>query len=483
MNIIRMGEVALLLFLTQSCQPLIGITDTNLSSATGGSTALDQCGDGLIQPNEGCDDGNQASGDGCSSRCQWEPVLVTVGGQQSCALGPNGVAKCWGDSRWGELGVWDVGLGAWDVEARGDDANEMGEALPALWLANGRKVKWVVTGHRHSCIALDDESISCWGGVASELDPNLSTPGTASLNFGKNVQFLSAGTYHTCALFEVGSLTCWGLNSTGQLGVGDSRDRDLLKGGAKQDDLRSVELGNGRRASAVAAGGSHTCAILEDHSLKCWGANDHGQLGIQNTSYRGIDPLDTESERTDVNLGSGRTARVVATGENHTCAILDNQALKCWGANDHGQLGLGDTVNRGGAPGDMGDALPEVNLGGAHAMALAMGESHTCALLDDDTVLCWGANAYGQLGQGDKEERSSAYSAEQGSSKTVDLGTGRHALQIASGYMHNCALLEDGSVKCWGRNEYGQLGVEDSRTRGDSTSEMGDQLEAVDLTF
>jgi len=151
-----------------------------------------------------------------------------------------------------------------------------------------------------------------------------------------------------------------------------------------------------------------------------------------------------------VDLGSGWTAVEVAAGGYHTCVRLQNGAekvIKCWGYNSYGQLGLGDTNGWGGGRGQMGDSLPAVQLGtGRSAVALALGDEHSCALLDDASVKCWGWNYYSQLGMGDTRNRGDG-SGEMGDSlSVVDLGPGRTVVQLVAGRRHNCALLEDGQL-------------------------------------
>lgn len=134
----------------------------------------------------------------------------------------------------------------------------------------------------------------------------------------------------------------------------------------------------------------------------------------------------------------------------HTCAVLSHGAVKCWGRNEWGQLGLGDPFDRGANPGDMGDSLPAVDLGsGQGAVALAV-SSHTCALLSDGSVKCWGLNDYGQLGLGDTENRGDGPGEMCDNLPAVSLGTGRTAVGLVAGWGHGCARLDDGSAKCWG---------------------------------
>jgi hypothetical protein len=156
-----------------------------------------------------------------------------------------------------------------------------------------------------------------------------------------------------------------------------------------------------------------------------------------------------------INLGSGRTAKVVSAGYQHNCAILDDDTLKCWGVNSYSQLGYGDTNNRGDAAGEMGDALLAINLGtGRTAKVVSAGYYHTCAILDDDTLKCWGRNTNGQLGYGDSTSRTAPEAT-----AVVNLGAGRTAKAVSTGSSHTCALLDDDTLKCWGDNSNGRVGV------------------------
>ncbi|NDA77286.1 MAG: hypothetical protein EBY07_05690, partial [Actinobacteria bacterium] len=135
------------------------------------------------------------------------------------------------------------------------------------------------------------------------------------------------------------------------------------------DNLPTVNLGTGRTATAVSVGGVHVCAILDNSSVKCWGYNggsspqNGGELGLGDTANRGDGPNEMGDNLPTVDLGTGRTAISISAGAAHTCVVLDNNKVKCWGLNFAGQLGLGDTANRGDAANEMGDNLPTVDLG------------------------------------------------------------------------------------------------------------------------
>ena len=172
-------------------------------------------------------------------------------------------------------------------------------------------------------------------------------------------------------------------------------------------------------------------------------------------------------------------AKPIVGGCAHFCVIANGDVV-CWGQGEYGQLGTGSVSNVGNAPGEMGDKLKRVPLG-SKATQLASGCQHTCALTDDGKVMCWGRNQYGQLGVGADVGEIGADFIEGNEITAVDLGTGMEAIQIVAGLEHTCALLSDRSVKCWGRNNKGQLGQEEppSKNRGTSPMDMGDDLPPI----
>jgi alpha-tubulin suppressor-like RCC1 family protein len=191
------------------------------------------------------------------------------------------------------------------------------------------------------------------------------------------------------------------------------------------DALPFVDVGNSKSATAIAAGGYHTCAILTGGALKCWGENrDVCALGIGEGGDRGDEAGEMGDALPKVDLGTGRSAKAVAAGVGYTCAILDNDAVKCWGHSQSGQAGLGTNLSlgRGCRESEMGNGLPTVALGTDRtAMAIAARDA-TCASLDDGTLKCWGYNAFGQLGLGDTNNRGDAPGEMGDSLPTVALG-------------------------------------------------------------
>ena len=178
-------------------------------------------------------------------------------------------------------------------------------------------------------------------------------------------------------------------------------------------------------------------------------------------------------------LESGVTS--IAAGGWHTCALMSGGALKCWGLNDLGQLGLNSTNNYGDNVTEIGDDLPFVNLGtGKTVSALSLGSRHSCAVLTDATMKCWGHNGYGQLGLGNTTTHGDYWSGNMGDSlPIISVGTGKSPLAITTRGNTTCAILSAGVLKCWGHNTSGQLGQGDTVTRGDNANEMGDNLPYV----
>ena len=155
--------------------------------------------------------------------------------------------------------------------------------------------------------------------------------------------------------------------------------------------------------------------MLDNGDLKCWGANHYGQLGDGGGNSKTNAPSSTA-----INLGTGRTAVAVSAGSGHTCAILDNGDLKCWGRDDYGQLGDGGTNTNTNAP-----SSTAINLGtGRTAVAVSVGGYHTCATLDNGDLKCWGLDSKGQLGDGGTNTGTNAPS-----STAIDLGTAGRPLR------------------------------------------------------
>lgn len=321
-------------------------------------------------------------------------------------------------------------------------------------------------GHSHSCVLIDG-GVRCWGWgyvLGTGSNTNRTTPAWVS-GLSSGVKAIAAGVGHTCALLDSGAVRCWGRNTAGQLGDG-----------TEVDSLVPVDVsGLGGSVKALAAGGDHTCVVLDTGNVQCWGLNANGQLGAGGGLYQTGVPHDVVGVYNAVALTGGIA---------HTCALLATGGMKCWGYNFDGEVGNGNNE----------DQYTPVDVNGLSSSVAQIdaGYRHTCALLNSGGVKCWGAladilantpqdmpgftsgvtkiaadgnhmcilntgggvrclgdNTYGQLGDG---------STTRSATPVQVSGLTAGATDIAAGYFHTCAVMGD-SARCWGNDYYGQLGI------------------------
>jgi alpha-tubulin suppressor-like RCC1 family protein len=353
--------------------------------------------------------------------------------------------------------------------------------------------RFVVTGLEHTCVITAASDLLCVGGNSrgqlgtGDTDSVGSTPGSTaaatpvSLGTGRKVAAVTAGDRHTCALLDNSSIKCWGDNQYGQLGYGDTSNRGD-QAGEMGSSLPAVALGAGRRPIAVSAGSQHTCALFDSGSIACWGRGAQGRLGTGATSSIGDGPGEMGDALRTVPLGRGRSATAVSGGGLTTCALLDRGDVKCWGYGATGSLGQESLETLGNEPGELGDALRPIKLGrGRSALAISAGYAHVCAVLDDTTLRCWGTSENGALGADNLATTIGATPSSMGDNlRAVPLGTGGGVSGVDVGYDHTCVTFRTTGVACWGANAQGQLGYGDTDDRGDAFDEIP-SLQAVDL--
>jgi hypothetical protein len=406
-----------------------------LAFAAGGQDDPADPGDGGTDA--GVDGGDDTDGgDGAAA------VSVSAGGRHTCAVIDGGDVKCWGSPQLCQLGY------GYDPELppEGYDSS-LPSTLPFVDV--GGNVAQIVAGGLHTCALLATGGMKCWGTessgelgvpVASEYNGTIGcwdVPADhAPIDFGVAIVQAAAGDGHTCALLEGGDVVCWGDGEHGETGYGGGAGYDMDDPGASA----RVELGGA--AVRISAGLDHTCAVLGNGDVYCWGDNQWGQLGLGDTEDVGDDELPSDVGPVDL----GGPAAQVSCGYYHTCAVLESGDVVCWGLGDNGQLGYGntDTIGNDEAPAsvgpvDVGDLVVEITTG----------ERFTCVRFEGGGTKCWGAIAYG-LGYivGDDEVPAEAPLVE----------VGGPVAAIDGGLTYVCALMQTGSVRCWGNGPFGQLG-------------------------
>jgi alpha-tubulin suppressor-like RCC1 family protein len=255
---------------------------------------------------------------------------------------------------------------------------------------------------------------------------------------GKRAVAINAGAAYVCALFDSGAVRCWGGNAYNYLGYGHQR--------AIGDDEVPASAGDvplGGTAVAVAGGHDHSCAILTGGKVRCWGAWAKGQLGYP-ASVK-VTYQSTPESLGDVPLPA--PAKQLALGEDYTCVLLETGKIRCWGR---------------GVPAAALDAEGNVALGGV-AVSVGGRATNVCAVMDTGAVRCWGVARFGALGYGNLNDVGD----DEPPSAAGDIVLGGLAAAVFPGTVHTCALMTGGTVRCWGEGTYGALGYAKSSHVGD----------------
>lgn len=361
---------------------------------------------------------------------------VGVGDGTSCVVTDDGKVKCWGQNEHGQLGQ-DATIDTLDGQTP--------DTVPFVDL--GGPAQDVHTNGTQTVVLMVDGSVRVlgWGNDQPVGSEALIT----TLDLGGPAAALTLGSDFGCARMLDGGIRCWGANDHGQLG-------QTL--GSAAPSVNTVAVGGD--VIDLSAGAQHACAVLDTGAVRCWGRNTNGQLGYGHTS----DIFDPATAG-DVPLGGSATQ--VATGAEHTCARLDTGAARCWGRNAEGQLGYGMELAVGSVitPAAAGD-VPV----GSPVQQLVAGAEHTCAVVDGGNLRCWGNNDLGQLGRGDTE---SIGDNETPAGPMLDLGTHDAQDVFAGPTSHNTFVrLDDGGLRSWGDNDVGQLGHGELALVGDEPSEI-----------
>jgi len=436
--------------------------------STGGDSIEGVCGDGWLDTDEFCDDGNTRSGDGCESDCTSTigVAAFSVGGEHTCAVSYAGTVRCFGDNTWGQLG-----LGSTDTI--GDDETP---------LEHDRNVKLpdvgvVAAGLNHTCALTLQHEVYCWGdnrlgqlglGHTKAWGDELGeVPERVELD--GPVSAIAAGESHTCALLYGGEVRCWGSNAVGQLGHGDGFVGTVGAGDLPYPnvlDAPRVPLGENPTVRSLSAGrGDHTCAVSGLGEAYCWGEGADGRLGSGDVKSIGLDVEPADAGGVSIS----EVPRAAFASTRHTCVVTAEYGLQCFGANDDGQLGLGHQDNLGD---DEGVGAVSFDLGREAIVSAALTDRSSCALTRHGTVYCWGSGADGRLGYGSTDaigddEVPSAVDG-YGPVKLLSATTA-----IGAGSDHVCALTDDARLRCWGLADGGRLGqgIDDIGAFGDEPQE------------
>ena len=380
-----------------------------------------------------------------------ESSRVAGGDDYACAVTNAGGVKCWGEGSVGRLGN---GATA-DTDAPDDVDVVDGDNDNTTDLTG---IVQVSTGTGHACALTSGGSVVCWGyGDSGQLgngaNSNKEHPvyvksaDGSSANLSGIVQIV-AGSGHTCALTSMGSVKCWGENTVGELGIGTAGNND----NAPRDVVTSSTDTNPLTDIVqISSGNGYSCVLTSGGNVKCWGIGSFGRLGNDcSPSCTSEDiPVDVVASDGNSSLLSGIVQ--ISAGSFHACALTSGGEVKCWGRGASGQLGNGATSDV--------DAPVTVTSAGTTALTgiagISLGKDHSCALKSVGGVVCWGAGGNGRLGDGTNTERTRPVDVLTSAPSNPALAS---IAQIGLGNAHTCAVTTAGVVKCWGKGGVGQLG-------------------------
>jgi alpha-tubulin suppressor-like RCC1 family protein len=343
---------------------------------------------------------------------------LDLGYSHTCAITDSGASVCWGinDEYYRQLGT---------------TTPEEFFPFPIRPLGLTNNALKVSTGYDHGCVINSLGETWCWGsgsyGQSGDGEVDHDGFPVQVVNFA-NPSLISAGGNTTCGANTAGQAYCWGVGTYGQMGNGTNLDVNPSPVAVTIEPVSKISVGGAYRVCAINTGGA----------AFCWGADTWGQLG------NGAPLANSNLPVPVTGLGAGTMADI-AGGGLFTCGLTVGGGVKCWGYNGDGELGNNSTT----------DSPVPVNVSGLSSgvSAIAAGDYHACALMvADGSVKCWGYNGYGQIGDGTDTNRLVPVAV---------VGLSAPAVAISGGGNHTCAVLNNGSMQCWGYNSEGQLGVGD----------------------
>lgn len=447
--------LTLLSMATAACGDDDGTTPTPDSGMGADSGPADS---GMPPTDGGAGDAGADAGTVCTEGCAF--VEIAAGSGHTCARRENGEVWCWGENTEGQLGDGRMRHTSFNcTPPEATDPWDCSTPVRATVIDDATAIS--VRGADGTCAIRADGSLWCWG------RSKVTSPGggferrympTQIAGFG-TVTDVSQGLLHQCAVASDGTVDCLGMNSSGQLGAGDTNDHLMTVDTMGITDAIDIEVGMF----------SFSCARTMS-GVKCWGSDLAGQLGDGMTHdgmcFNRTGMLyDCSTTPVDVPALAGITS--MSLGGSHACAITSSGSLVCWGDNTLGQIGIGSVDPVAG---------PTEVPGLTGVTQVSVGASHTCALLSTGEIRCWGAGRDGQLGDGmaDMHDRCSDEAGLVDCAKAPVAVVGiDDAVAIASGIEHTCALRASGEIWCWGYNQTMQLGDGTRDTRGEPVQVAG----------
>jgi len=364
---------------------------------------------------------------------------ISVGAEYACLAQHIGGAKCWGAGNQGKLGNGGTGNQNTPVSV-----NNLGSI----------HIEEIEAGAYGTCARTNQGEVYCWGGgyygqlgtgVDEQSENNL--PDLVLFPENTSALTIAAANYavHKCAILNNSETFCWGANDNGQLGDGTQ-----CQGSSSTCNINNgkftpvaVNLPANKSATSMALGHGFTCAVMSDHTVYCWGLNNNNQLGLGSEDIRRLNP-------SQVFLDNNVGAVAIAAGYSSACALLLDQTIECWGTGEQGELGNNATTSQSTPSSLFLDS-------GDNPISITMGTWHGCMLLDTMKAKCWGDNYWGNLGN-----NGSVVVDHEDELIPVDVFGNHSFVGIDAGSSNTCALKENGTVYCWGSNNYGANGNSES---------------------
>jgi alpha-tubulin suppressor-like RCC1 family protein len=411
-----------------------GTDDAQVEDATNDNTVVIDSGGNDVTVTDAtsgdASDASDASPIEAGPLCLQTPCITQIasGGYHSCARVTDGSVRCWGRNNVGQLGVGILSDGGFDPTAHPAPINPQLASVSQITASHysmSSSVTCVLAGGVPMCFGANTTGQLGLAADAGIFDNNAHPDAAAVQGLPSSVSSVWAGNLHSCAIDGTGAMFCWGYDQQDQLGrPAPGVNGNVLPAVAVQTDAGP--------ATQMGPGYDYSIGLTKAGTVYSWGANGVGELGRTGTSPPA--PLTL----------TGVTN--IAAGLQHACAVASG-ALSCWGNDQNAELGDGKQNTQSATP-------VAVNVASKTITQVTAGYSHTCALATDGTVYCWGQNDWGQCATGLGD---AGFNNNDVLTPTQVQLTGK-VLQVEAGTNHTCALIVGGSVMCWGANDRGQLG-------------------------